>query len=308
MKRTHFKLLALSFSLSLSCFAQQFSKPLQEFKVGSNTTISVEASYAEIEIIEWNKNKVEVEGIMSIQGLPKDEAEDIFNSWDIVAQADAEKITIRSSSSNFGNEYFFINSDKYLGNVVIDIPEMSDRVIDIIDSIHFVLPEFENFPDIDFNFNQNFEFAGDSIAFDYDEFQKNSEYLEQWQEEHKEEMKRIKEELKENQAMVAKNQKEIQQEIAKSQKKMQQELKEIQKEAVEEALIHAREAQREAQREIHRERSRMIEEGAKEREYQVQRIIRDRQKVKIKKTLRIKVPKNAKLEMDVDYCKISTVK
>ena len=71
MKSTHFKLLIFSFSLSLSSFAQQFTKPLQEFKVGSNTKISIEASYAEIEIVEWSKNKVEVEGIMSIQGFRK---------------------------------------------------------------------------------------------------------------------------------------------------------------------------------------------------------------------------------------------
>jgi len=300
MKRTHFKLLVLSFSLSLSCFAQQYTKPLQEFKVGSNSTISIEASYAEIEIVEWNKNKVEVEGIMSIQGLPEDEAKDIFDSWDISAQADAEKITIRSSSSNFGNEYFFINSDKYLGNVVVEVPEISERVIDMIDSIHFVLPEFENFPDINFDFNQNFEFAGDSIAFDYEEFQKNSEYLEQWQEEHKEQMKKIKEELKENQV-----------EIARQQKQMQREIKEVQREAMEEARMYTREAQmeaREGQKQVREERARMIEKGAREREYQVQRILQDRQKVKIKKTLRIKVPRNAKLEMDVDYCKISTIK
>ncbi len=303
MKSTHFKLFILSFSLSLSCFAQEFTKPLQEFKVGSNTTISIEASYAEIEIVEWSKNKVEVEGIMSIQGLPEDEAQDIFDSWDISAQADAEKITIRSSASNFGNEYFFINSDKYLGNVIVDVPELSGRVIDIIDSIHFVLPEFENFPDIDYNFNQSFEFDVDSIAFDYEEFQKNSEYLEQWQEEHKEQLKIIKEELKENQV-----------EIARHQKEMQREMKEIQREAMQEARTHvreaqmeARESQREVQRQVHEERARMIEKGAKEREYEVHKILRDRQKVKITKTLRIKVPKNAKLEMDVDYCKITTI-
>ena len=78
MKSTHFKLLILSFSLSLSSFAQQFTKPMQEFKVGSNTKIAIEASYAEIEIVEWSKNKVEVEGIMSIQGLPEDEAKAIL--------------------------------------------------------------------------------------------------------------------------------------------------------------------------------------------------------------------------------------
>ena len=300
MKRKHFKILILLFSFSLSSYAQQFTKPLQEFKVGSNTEISIEASYAEIEIIEWNKNKVEVEAIMSVQGLPEDEAQDIFDNWDISAQANSDKISIRSSSSNFGNEYFFINSDKYVGNVVVDVPEISARVIDIIDSIHFVLPEFENFPDINFEMDQNFQFTGDSIAFDYDEFQKNSAYLVEWQEENKEQMKVIKKELKESQA-----------EIAREQKKMQKEIREIQREAMEEARLHAREAQvqvREAQNQAREERTRVVAESAREREYEVKRILENRQKVKIKKTLRIKVPKNAKLEMDVDYCKISTIK
>jgi len=300
MKRKHFKILILLFSFSLSSYAQQFTKPLQEFKVGSNTEISIEASYAEIEIIEWNKNKVEVEAIMSVQGLPEDEAQDIFDNWDISAQANSDKISIRSSSSNFGNEYFFINSDKYVGNVVVDVPEISARVIDMIDSIHFVLPEFENFPDINFEMDQNFQFTGDSIAFDYDEFQKNSAYLVEWQEENKEQMKVIKKELKESQA-----------EIAREQKKMQKEIREIQREAMEEARLHAREAQvqvREAQNQVREERTRVVAESAREREYEVKRILENRQKVKIKKTLRIKVPRNAKLEMDVDYCKISTIK
>lgn len=300
MKRKHFKILILLFSFSLSSYAQQFTKPLQEFKVGSNTEVSIEASYAEIEIIEWNKNKVEIEGIMSIQGLSEDEAQDIFDNWDISAQANSDKISIRSSSSNFGNEYFFINSDKYVGNVIVDVPEISARVIDMIDSIHFVLPEFENFPDINFEMDQNFQFTGDSIAFDYDEFQKNTEYLVEWQEENKEQMKIIKKELKESQA-----------EVAREQKKMQKEIKEIQREAMEEARLHAREAQiemREAQNEAREERTRVVAESAREREYEVKRILENRQKVKIKKTLRIKVPRNAKLEMDVDYCKISTIK
>jgi len=300
MKRKHFKILILLFSFSLSSYAQQFTKPLQEFKVGSNTEVSIEASYAEIEIIEWNKNKVEIEGIMSIQGLSEDEAQDIFDNWDISAQANSDKISIRSSSSNFGNEYFFINSDKYVGNVIVDVPEISARVIDMIDSIHFVLPEFENFPDINFEMDQNFQFTGDSIAFDYDEFQKNTEYLVEWQEENKEQMKIIKKELKESQA-----------EVAREQQKMQKEIKEIQREAMEEARLHAREAQvemREAQNQVREERTRVVAESAREREYEVKRILENRQKVKIKKTLRIKVPRNAKLEMDVDYCKISTIK
>ena len=304
MKSTHFNLLILSISLSLSSYAQQFNKPIQEFKVGSNTNISIEASYAEIEIIEWNKNKVEIEGMMSIQGLSEDEAKGIFDSWDISVQADSENINITSSSTNFGNEYFFINNDKYHGNIIVDLPDVGAMVVDILDSMNFVLPEFDNFPDIDFNMSQNFHIMGDSLAFNYEEFEKNSEYLKQWQEEHKDEMKKLKVELREKQV-----------EMAKEQREMEKELREVRREAMEqarlaqrEAMQQAREAQRNVEKEMQKERSAMIAKGAKTREFEIQRIMRDRQKVKIKKTLRIKVPKNAKLEMDVDYCKISTIK
>lgn len=292
MKNTPFKLIALVCLVSVSTYAQRFETPLQEYKVNSDVAIAIEASYAEIEIVEWSKNKVEIQGIMSIQGLPEKEARSMFDRWDISTQAEADKIRIRSNSSNFGNEYFFMNNDKYLGNVIVDIPEISVRVTDIIDSIHFVLPEFENFPDIDFNMNQNFQFNNDSIAFDYEEFQKNSDYLAVWQERNKEQLKRVKEELKESQAELAKQQKEMQKEI-------QKEIKEAQKEV--------QQARQEIQWKVD-ESARARDESAREREYQVQRIMKDRQKVKVKKTLIIKVPRNAKLEMDVDYCKITTTK
>ena len=310
MKKIPFKLIAFVCTLSMSMYAQQFETPLQEYKVNSDISVSVEASYAEIEIVEWNKNKVEIQGIMNVQGLPEDEAQSLFDSWDINTQADANAIRIRSNSSNFGNEYFFFNSDKYLGNVIVDVPALTGRVVDIIDSIHFVMPELENFPDMNFEMNPNFQFNGDSIAFDYEEFKNNSEYLEQWQERNKEQLQLLKEELKVNRAELAMNQKEIQREIKEAQREVQREMKMANKEMKEEmheaqremqkAREEMREAQFQARAEIHRETS--------EREHEVMRIMEDRQKVKVKKRLIIRVPKNAKLELDVDYCKISTIK
>jgi len=307
MKKIPFKLIAFVCALSMSMYAQQFETPLQEYKVNNDITVSVEASYAEIEIVEWNKNKVEIQGIMTVQGLPEDEAQNLFDSWDINTQADANTIRIRSNSSNFGNEYFFFNSDKYLGNVIVDVPALTGRVVDIIDSIHFVMPELENFPDINFEMNPNFQFNGDSIAFDYEEFKNNSEYLEEWQERNKEQLELLKEELKENQMELAMNQKEIQREIKEAQREVHREMKMASQEMKQEMRVaqkemqkEIKEAQKEMQREIHRETS--------EREHEVIRIMEDRQKVKVKKRLIIRVPKNAKLELDVDYCKISTIK
>lgn len=305
MKTIPFKLIVLAGLISMGMTAQRFETPVQEYKVSSDAAISIEASYAEIEIEEWSKNKVEIKGLMDVQGLPQEEAESLFNSWDISTQATSNNIKIRSSSSNFGNEYFFINSDKYLGNVLVDIPEISGMVVDILDSMHFVLPEFENFPDFDINMDANIQFNEDSIAFDYEEFKNNSEYLKQWQVRNKEQLERLKQELKRNREELL-GQKEIQQEVIEAQKEVQKEMKQVQKEMQEEM----KQAQKEMKKEMYRaqlEAKTEIERNASERENEVRRIMNDRQKVKVKKTLVIKVPKNAKLEFDVDYCKISTI-
>lgn len=305
MKTIPFKLIVLAGLFSMGMTAQRFETPVQEYKVSGDAAISIEASYAEIEIEEWSKNKVEIQGLMDVQGLPQEEAESLFNSWDISTQATSNNIKIRSSSSNFGNEYFFINSDKYLGNVLVDIPEISGMVADILDSMHFVLPEFENFPNFDINMDANIQFNEDSIAFDYEEFKNNSEYLKQWQERNKEQLERLKQELKKNREEIL-SQKEIQQEVMEAQKEVQKEMKQVQKEMQEEM----KQAQKEMKKEMYRaqlEAKSEIERNASERENEVRRIMNDRQKVKVKKTLVIKVPKNAKLEFDVDYCKISTI-
>lgn len=302
MNNTRFKLGTLACLFAMSLYAQQFETPLQEYKANSDVAVTIEASYSEIEIIEWNKNKVEVQGIMTVQGLAEEEAQKLFNDWDISAQATPEKISIRSVSSNFGNEYFFIHSDKYLGNVVVDIPHISSTIVEIMDSVNFVLPEFENFPDIDINIPQSFHFDHDSIDFDFQEFQNSSEYLKQWQEENKEQLERLKEELKENRAEMVMNQKEMQKEIERAKREVEKAMKEVRKEMIEaEVKVKEEMAQYNAERKI------MIEKGAKEREYQIKKIMEKRQKVKVKKTIRIKVPKNARLQMDVDYCKITTI-
>ncbi len=281
MKSIPFKTFVLATAMSAAVYAQEFKTAVQEFKADANASVTIKASYAEIEIEEWNKNKIEVQGIMNIQGLPAEEAKNVFKNWNIHTEATNDKIIITSSSSSFDNEYFFIHNDKYLGNVMVDIPQITAHVFEALDSIHFVLPEIEEFPDLNYNYNYNFNFDSDSMAFDYEEFKKNSEYLKEWQERNKEELERLKEELKANQAEMHKQQKEMEKQI--------------------------RIITEEAMREKPEKPEKIAKEEMKAREYEIQKILEKRQNIKVKKVLRIKVPKNARLEMDVDYCKITTI-
>ena len=281
MKSIPFKTTVLALLMWAVGYAQEFKTAVQEFKVGTDANVTVKASFVEIEIEEWNKNKVEVQGIMRVQGLSPEEAGQLFKNWNVQTEETDKGIRITSNSNSFDSENFFMFNDKYLGNIMVDIPMMTTQILDALDSMHFVLPEISEFSDLDLNYN--FNFNSDAIAFDYEEFKKNSEYLQQWQERNKEELKRLKEELKANQAEMRKEQMELKEEMRLMAEEQRKEAQKIQK------------------------RPEKPSREMNEREEEIQKILEKRERVKVKKILRIKVPKNAKLEMDVDYCKISTI-
>jgi hypothetical protein len=278
--------------------AQEFKTPVSEFPVAEQVKVIIDASYTEIEIEEWNKNRVEVQGVMQVEGLSDSEAKSIFDSWIIETEKRGNTVEITANSDSFGNEFFFIHNDKYLGNVVVDIPEISAHVLEALDSIHVVLPEIADFPDIEYNFDLNTNLDFESLSFDYEEYEKNSAYLMEWQERNKEQLQRLKEELKESHLEMAEQQKEMEKQIivireeARAQAERQEER-------------HAVEIERQAQ--LAEMEARKMEKEVMKRQTEIQKILEKRQKVKVKRTLKIKMPKNAKLEMDVDYCKITTV-
>ena len=259
---------------------QEFKTPVSEFQVDPGAAVVIEASYSEIEIEEWNKNKVQIEGVMQVQGLTEAEARGVFDAWIVETEKRDNVVTIRAKSNSFGNEYFFIHNDKYLGNVVVDIPEISRQVLEALDSVHLVLPEIAEFPDLDFDFDFSTELDYESLNFDYEAFRENSEYLKEWQERNKEQLQRLKEEIKLKHHEMAEQQKEIHKQVIV-----------IQEQAMKDAEKEARKA----------------EAQVRAKQDEIQRILEKRQKIKVKRILKVRVPKNAKLEMDVDYCKISTV-
>ena len=286
MKKIQYKLIVSIFLMTGLTWAQEFKTPVSQFQVDNQATVSIEASYTEIEIEEWNRNRVEVQGVMRVEGMSESEARAIFDAWHIEMENTENEVTIEAKSNQYGNDYFFIHNDKYLGNVVVDIPEISDRIIEALDSIHFVLPEITEFPDIDYDFDFDMDLDYESLNFDYEAFKEDSKYLKEWQERNKEQLSRLKEELKKNHSEMIEKKKAL----AKKEMKAMQDRQTAEK--------YAREVEKEA---------RAMEKEIQERQFEIQKILEKRQKIKVKRTLKVKVPKNAKLEMDVDYCKITTL-
>lgn len=298
MKKLQFRMLLIAGLLLGPAQAQEFMTPVSEFPVDHQAKVIIDASYTEIEIEEWNKNRVEVQGVMTVEGLSESEAKNIFDSWVVETEKRGNTIEITANSDSFGNEFFFIHNDKYLGNVVVDIPEISAHVMEALDSLHVMLPEISDFSDIDYNFDFNTNLDYESLSFDYEEFKNNSAYLKEWQERNKEQLQRLKEELKESHHEMAEKHKEVEKQIIVIQEQARVK-------AEREVERQAKEIERQAK--MTERQAREVEKEVMKRQTEIQKILAERQKIKVKRTLKVKMPKNAKLEMDVDYCKITTV-
>ncbi|RUA08016.1 MAG: hypothetical protein DSY82_07470 [Flavobacteriia bacterium] len=301
--------------LSIKAQTQEYEKPLQEFNVKRGATIKIEASYQEIEIEEWNKNKVSIQGIFQAEGLSKNKARSIFDQWNINSLKEGNTVEITSKSNGFGDSYYFLNNNKFLGPLYFEIDDLDHNTWIEMDTLFF-MPSIEYFPNYDFEF----DFGADTITFDFERFQNDMNYMKEWQEKNKAHFKKIEEQLKNNKDL----QKAIGEQNALQAAKMA-EMSEIQAEkmarlneerAKKLAKVNAERAEKmarlnEKRAELAKKRAKELEKRSKKqheimllRKQKLNEVMIKRNKIKVKKILRIRVPKGAKLEMDVDNCRI----
>src|SRR5690606_36835041 len=91
-----YKMLLMTFlAFSLMAFAQKETKNFKEtFNVNKDVLVDINTAHADIEFETWNKNVVEVEAILEVEGLSKQQAEEYFKSWNFEVVGNSKKVTI----------------------------------------------------------------------------------------------------------------------------------------------------------------------------------------------------------------------
>ncbi|MBT8280777.1 MAG: DUF4097 family beta strand repeat protein [Muriicola sp.] len=305
LRITQFRMLTLALVLCISSgFAQKTTKTYkEEFKVGADAVIDINTSYADIEFETWDKNEVVVEGTIELEGATEEEAKAYFDNAGIKILGNSKTIEVSTSgSSGWANvaglwpkvdkmefhELHIPDVEAIIHN--IEIPEMPPMppMPDI--------PPLPPMPDFD---------------FDYEAFKKDGEkYMKKWK---KEFNKSFDKEYQEKMEAWGK-------EFA--------ERAEAQKEAMEDRrqVMEEQRAEREVQREEMREQAQEAREQAMEDRERVRKQAREvREKMlferrnsdapniffhsedgesksyKVKKTIKIKMPKSAILKMNVRH-------
>ncbi len=278
MRTKQFNSVVVLFILLANLIVAQQSKinlPKQNYIVKNDVEIVLKAVNQEIQIERWNQNKVEIEGVIEGGSFSVEEEERLKKGWDIHAIKTGNSIEI-ASSHNSKYEYAFAPGDEWaiMTEQFVMLPEMIDDL---------VMPMIPEMGEILNHIDYQFDFDSDTIFFDFEKFQNDKEYMKEWQEKNKEKFKEIQKAFEENEELIRKKE-----EMHKKMEKEQLEAMKIHEEKIEKEL-----AKRELEIEV--------------RDREIKRIIEKRNKMpKANYILKIKIPKNAKLEMDVTRCKIIT--
>ncbi|WP_417444885.1 hypothetical protein [Joostella sp.] len=272
--------------------AQKQTKNYKEsFEVNKNAVVEVNTSYADVTFETWNKNRVEVEATIEIEDVSKEEAAKYFEEWGFKAVGNSSKVKITTANGVRWTQ----------GNNVIVLSGLSDMDFDFPDSIP--MPPMPPMPPMDSMMvmapippmpplPMDFE----SFSFDYEAYKKDGDvYLKEWKKQFNES---FNDEVKANLEEWKNNVKERQVEWQSHKREIIDAEKEARK-----ASVEARKAMQEARQEIIKIRSSSNSGNGNRVFYYNSNEANNN--LKIKKTIKIKIPKGVKLDMDVRHGEVT---
>lgn len=302
LRRTPFSTLALILCLISTGwgYGQKETKTFNEtFSVSKDAVLTVDTSHTDIEFETWDKDQVAIAATIEIEGATAEEAEDYLERENFEIMGNSQKVEIRTRG---GRSWAFSNSISDIRDFRFEMPEIPsfdgfDMAFDIME-----LPEIAELP----------EFPHGLVPhFDYGAFKENGEeYMEKWKEEFEE---TFGEEYQKKMEEWGKRLEERQKE---REKRREEHLKRV------EERVERRAKQRE---EMMEERAKRMEEVQKRREEQLQNREKrehsffisnedsdgpsifyfnsdgENKNYKVKKTIKIKMPKGMKIKMNVRH-------
>jgi len=312
LHQTVFKSFALSLCLfTVGGYGQVQSKKYKEiFTVGEEAVVDINTSHADIEFTTWNKNQVVIEATIELEGATPEEAEAYFNNGGIKILGNSQEISIKTGGENA----WVLRGAHGDDNIIMHIPEIPE--IPEIEPLFLDLqiPDIPEIPEIIMEMPMPPMPPMQFKNFDYEAYEKDGEkYLKEWSKEFEknfdeEYQKEMEEWGKEMQARVEERE-EAREEMMKEREEMGIEREEMRKEAqqirreVQEERREVMEEQRRIaheQREVHR--NVIISRQGKNSPNVFYRSSDGEEKnYKIKKTIKIKMPKSTKLKMNVRH-------
>ncbi|WP_157491628.1 hypothetical protein [Maribacter thermophilus] len=282
---------------SLSALGQKESTSFTEsFNVADDAVLNINTSYADIEFETWNKNTVEVVTTIELEGATKKEAEDYFGKQPVKVMGNSKSIEITSGTDRFG---LFGPQEFNYSDFNIEIPEVTPFVVEIPEIAPF--PEIAEMPPLP---------DTKAFKFDYEAYEKDGDkYMRKWQKNFEKSFD--KKHQKKLEEWAKRMEESFQEEQLKAYEKRREDLLKKREDLLEESqkrrerLLEEREEKLDK---LHKERDEHIEFIHMRRDSlrNAPNIFyystgEEHKKFKIKKTIKIKMPKSTKIKMNVRH-------
>jgi hypothetical protein len=187
MKTLKYSILSILVLVAFSVQAQKkYDKKVKEtFKVNSDVEIVINTNYTDVDIQTWNRNEVSVEAIIEVEGVDEKEATKLLEQWNFEALGNSSKVKINS----FSNKYFFRNDHNFnydfrfpdIEFEHFEMPEMPELPeLPEIEFPEFFMPEIE-IPEIEI----------EAFEFDYDKYKNDSTYMKEYKKQIEKAMKKF---------------------------------------------------------------------------------------------------------------------
>ena len=275
-------------------FGQNQSKKIQEsFMVKDSAVLEINTSYADIEFKTWDKNEVLIEATVFLEGVKEEDAKDFLEEDLVSIMGNSKKISV---STEEGENEFFKTSDFNVEEFYMEKPEMPELQHFIVEMPE--MPELIDMPPLPPMANFN---------FDYSAYKKDGDvYLKKWQKDFDKSFnKDYQKKIEAWSARMEAKQEEIEEKREKRYAKLDKKREESQRkreEAHEQRIIviqERREAQRESQ-EAKREARATFHSNKGRNTFYFSNNGASKN-IKIKKTIKITLPKSIKIKMNVRH-------
>ncbi|AJR04924.1 hypothetical protein [Siansivirga zeaxanthinifaciens] len=275
---------------------QKLTKVSQSINVSKDVVINLNTSYSNIIFDTWNKDVIEIEAYIEGEKVSKEELQKLLKTWKV--DIDATKNEVSISTNGFANGSWELYSKKDIDDETINdiLKELKFELADIpILSFFGDIPPVTSIPEL-----PPMPKGIDKIQFDYNAYQKDGEkYLELYSKQMETTFgKDFEEKMEAWGEKYAKKMEAWSEQYAKKMEKMSGE-KEAQAKNREELKI-AREKLMESREQLSKEREKL----ANNRKDVVVKLIHDKSAHQVKKYIKIKIPKKAKLKVNVRHGEI----
>lgn len=280
------------------CRAQEKSKTYKEtYSVNKDTELNLNTSHADIEFEAWDKDQVEITVVVELEGVSEEEAKSYFEKDLVKIMGNSKEIEVSTKGAgpymyNFKEMNFDFPEIPSIDHIMatIDIPEIPE--ITVLPEISF-MPTMPPMPPTPF------------VEFDYDAYKKDKEnYLKEWKKRFDktfdEEYKKRFEEWGKEMEEMAKDRDKHREEMVKRREELQKEREEKRKE-MQEDLRQQREelrSEREEMRKQYAEEARALRSSPNVFYFSSDG---ENKEYKVKKRIKIKMPKYLKLNMNVRH-------